>query len=421
VGAVAPPGSAPIEEPVVNPATLKPIASVAIATAADAEAALRAARGARPPWLEAGRSGRGSALHEVARTIRSRAAELASLASQESGRACRETRLATEAAAAFFERHAYGATDAALPAAAADHTAVGPDAVIVSIGRDCTLEDWARVAAPVLARGWPLISLVPASASCTMGAISSNDACVIPGVLQCLRVASADWPKLPANADGALQLRVEPGGVGPSDAPATEPGEREVCLIAADADLEVAVTEAARSRLRDSGQLPSTCAQVFVDVSVVDRATDRLHEFMALLEAGDPVKPATELGPLRHAARMREVEDLVAQVLRLKLRLILGGLRYQPWGLRGYFFQPTLLVADHGPDARLPEYIPGPVVILTPVRGLGEFAAHIGERGGSHGGRVRVRLFSAKAEAGRREILAAGVPGLVVDAGDARP
>jgi len=404
VGAVAPPADAPGEEPVVNPATLKPIASVAVATAGTADEALRVARTARPAWLAAGPGGRGRAMHEFAQLIRARATELALLASQESGRACRETRPATEAAAQLFERH--------VEADAVDVTAVGPDAVLLSIGRDCTLEDWARVAAPVLARGWPVIALVPANASGTMAAITSNEVLGMAGIVQCLRVASADWPEFPADAEGALQLRVEPRGVGSLELPAAGPVEREVCLIAADADLESAVAQAARSRLRDAGQLPSTHAQVFVDLSLVDRATDRLHEFMALLEAGDPAKPATELGPLRHAARMREVEDLVAQVLRLRLRLILGGLRYQPWGLRGYFFQPTLFVADHGPDARIPDCIPGPVIILTPVRSAGEFAAHIGARGR----RTRVRVFSANPAAASRELQAAGVPGLVVDA-----
>lgn len=404
----------------VNPATLKPIASVAVATAADAEAALGTARGARQAWADAGAAGRALAMSAFAQLIRSRVPELSLLASQESGRACRETRLATEAAAVLFERQAASdAVDAALPAEA-DLAAVGPDAVILSMGRDCTLEDWTRVAAPVLARGWPVISMVPASASCTIAAVAANDALGVTGALQCLKVASADWPMFPANAEGALQLRVEPDGVGTLDAPAAGPVERVVSLIAADADLESAVAHVARARLRDAGQSPSAHAQVFVDVAVVDRVTDRLHEFMALLEAGDPVKPATELGPLRHAARMREVEDLVAQVLRLRLRLILGGLRYQPWGLRGYFFQPTLLVADHGPDVRIPDHIPGPVIVLTPVRNAGEFAAHIGARVSQGDQRIRVRVFSANPDAVRRELLSTGVPGLVVEAGDGR-
>lgn len=413
MGTVAPPTDAIRDEPAINPATLKPIASVAVATAADADAALRAARAARPVWLGAGPAGRGRAMREFARLIRTQASELSTLASQESGRACRETRLAAEAAAAQFERHAEGTeVDVPLPAGAGELAVVGPDTVILSVGRDCTLEDWARVAAPVLSRGWPVISLAAASASRTLASITLDAALGMPGILQCLQVASGDWPRFPSNAEGALLLRVEPDG---------GHAEREVCLIAADADLEAAVQEAAALRLRDAGQLPSAYAQVFVDLSLVDLATNRLHEVMALLEAGDPVKPATELGPLRDAARMREVEDLVARVLRLRLRLILGGLRYQPWGLRGYFFQPTLLVADHGPDARIPECIPGPVIILTPVRSLGEFAAHMAERSGAHASRgVRVRLFSANPEVARRAIEAAGVPGLTVEACDAR-
>jgi hypothetical protein len=69
---------------------------------------------------------------------------------------------------------------------------------------------------------------------------------------------------------------------------------------------------------------------------------------------------------------LQRVEDQVARALRHGALLKVGGRPYQPWGLRGYFFQPTLMVEGRGEERAPDEEIQGPVVIISPVRNLAE-------------------------------------------------
>ncbi len=62
----------------------------------------------------------------------------------------------------------------------------------------------------------------------------------------------------------------------------------------------------------------------------------------------------------------------MARALRHGALLKLGGRRYQPWGLRGYFFQPTLMIEGRGEERVPDEEIRGPVVIISPVRNLAD-------------------------------------------------
>jgi hypothetical protein len=52
--------------------------------------------------------------------------------------------------------------------------------------------------------------------------------------------------------------------------------------------------------------------------------------------------------------------------------LKVGGRRYQPRGLCGHFFQPTLMIDGRGEERAPGEEIRRPVVIIFPVRNLAE-------------------------------------------------
>ena len=132
--------------------------------------------------------------------------------------------------------------------------------------------------------------------------------------------------------------------------------------------------------------------------------TDRLHEFMAFLEAGDPCKRGTDLGPLSSAAALTQVEDRVGGALRRGMSLKLGGRRYQPWGLPGYFFQPTILVDRSVHEDTSDDHIGGPVAIVCPVPDL---ATAVRSRS-RNGARALVALFADDPAAQLRPLEDAG-------------
>jgi len=52
--------------------------------------------------------------------------------------------------------------------------------------------------------------------------------------------------------------------------------------------------------------------------------------------------------------------------------LVLGGMRFRPCGLPGYFFQPTILTRGRAPAEALREEILGPVLVVSPVDSVQE-------------------------------------------------
>ena len=94
---------------------------------------------------------------------------------------------------------------------------------------------------------------------------------------------------------------------------------------------------------------------------------ERIHQCVGFLDVDDPMKPATDLGPLVSLDAARRVEDQVGRSLREGAKLILGGRRFRPSGLPGHFFQPTILSDVRPGSVPTREEILGPVITITPV------------------------------------------------------
>jgi acyl-CoA reductase-like NAD-dependent aldehyde dehydrogenase len=145
----------------------------------------------------------------------------------------------------------------------------------------------------------------------------------------------------------------------------------DLIFIGQDAYLDVAVAGAAALRLYNNGQRRGQSARIHVEASLAYRFADRLHEYLAFLEAGDPRKPVTDLGPLHCEAAMNRATEQISDTLKTGALVKLGGRSYQPWGLRGYFLQPTLLIEGTGSERAPHESISGPVVIVSPTNDIG--------------------------------------------------
>jgi succinate-semialdehyde dehydrogenase / glutarate-semialdehyde dehydrogenase len=100
--------------PVINPATEEVLGHVPLATPADLDQALEAARRAWPVWRALGPQQRGRILRKAADLIRERGEAIAQLATLEEGKALTEARVELNIAAEIFDwyaeegRRAYG-------------------------------------------------------------------------------------------------------------------------------------------------------------------------------------------------------------------------------------------------------------------------------------------------------------------------
>lgn len=355
-----------------NPATLEPIPAVAAADREQWERALMAGRGACADWRRRSATERQALLYKVGERLLMEADLLARLHARETGQAFMESLDVVRQCAAWWMADA----DSAGRAAPEDHVAC----VVHRPRADQPLIDWAWIATRSLRRGAACVTGLDTAAPLTVLLAAAACDALPPGLISVLTGA----PELP----GAARLH-DTECIAPTD----EAPPQDTIFVSKDADMELAIAGVAAMRLFHSGQRTEQSARVYVESPFIYGFADRLHEYIAMLEAGDPVKPGTDLGPLFSAGRIQRVEAQVAQQLKQGALLKLGGRRYQPWGLTGYFFQPTLLIQELRGEAGPDESIAGPVIILLPARTL---AAALADR--PPGRAVRVALFTADRE-----------------------
>jgi aldehyde dehydrogenase (NAD+) len=152
-----------------------------------------------------------------------------------------------------------------------------------------------------------------------------------------------------------------------------ELGGKSPDIVFADADLDAAVPGAAMAVFQNSGQICSAGTRLFVQRPVYEEFVERVAAFARTLVVGDPLDPATQLGPLVSAEQLERVSGYLALGREQGARAVTGGQRLTEGALgRGYFVAPTVF-ADVRDDMRIArEEIFGPVVSAMPFDTLDE-------------------------------------------------
>ncbi|MEI8314476.1 MAG: NAD-dependent succinate-semialdehyde dehydrogenase [Verrucomicrobiota bacterium] len=119
-----------------------------------------------------------------------------------------------------------------------------------------------------------------------------------------------------------------------------ELGGSDPYLVLEDADLELAAATCVTARLHNAGQSCIAAKRFLVVESVRPRFEELFVAGMRAQIPGDPLLPATTLGPLARADLRAELHDQVQRSIRQGARLLLGG--EIPAG-PGWFYPPTVL------------------------------------------------------------------------------
>ncbi|WHT22502.1 aldehyde dehydrogenase family protein [Crossiella sp. CA-258035] len=141
-----------------------------------------------------------------------------------------------------------------------------------------------------------------------------------------------------------------------------ELGGKSPNLIFADApDLDAAADAAAWSIFFNAGQMCTAGSRLLVQRPVAERVLARIQARAADFAPGDPLDPATRMGPLISAWQQGRVRAHVAQAVSEGAELRLGGAPVET-GLRGPYFAPTVLTGVR-PEQRIArEEVFGPVL-----------------------------------------------------------
>ena len=148
-----------------------------------------------------------------------------------------------------------------------------------------------------------------------------------------------------------------------------ELGGKAPVLVFEDADLTAAINGAAFAAFIATGQTCVQGARLLVQESVYEEVTKRFVEKVRGFHIGDPMDPATQVGPLVSRKQLERVMSYVDGARKDGVEILCGGRR--PDGKqfeKGYFYEPTL-VSRVTPDMKIVrEEIFGPVTVILPFK-----------------------------------------------------
>jgi len=140
-----------------------------------------------------------------------------------------------------------------------------------------------------------------------------------------------------------------------------ELGGSDPFVVAASADLDHTIPLAVTARLQNNGQA-CICAKRFIVVKdIADEFSRRFAEAMAAATVGDPMSPATILGPLANKAQFETLSAQVADSIAAGATVLTGG---APIDGPGYYFAPTVLTNVPADSPAGCEELFGPVAVI---------------------------------------------------------
>src|ERR1700686_3877679 len=148
-----------------------------------------------------------------------------------------------------------------------------------------------------------------------------------------------------------------------------ELGGSDPFIVMPSADLPAAVATAVKARTINNGQSCIAAKRFIVADSIYDKFESRFVEAMRALKVGDPMDPATDVGPLATEKVLSDLEDQVRRAVHAGAHLNTGGHRI---GDRGNYYEPTVLTGITAFSPIYKEEVFGPVAMLFRVQGIDE-------------------------------------------------
>ncbi len=120
-----------------------------------------------------------------------------------------------------------------------------------------------------------------------------------------------------------------------------ELGGSDPFIVLEDADIDIAAKGAVLGRTLNAGQICISSKRIIVHKKIAETFTKRFAELMKKLKIGNPLDPATNIGPLATKKAVADMEAFVADALKKGAKVLIGGKKLKT---RGYYFEPTILI-----------------------------------------------------------------------------
>ncbi len=375
--------------PVVNPSTEEVFHTVAAAGPEDVDDAVRAAARAFHTWGRTSGAERAPHLRAIARRLRERREELATLEVLDNGKPLPEALWDVDDAVGCFEYYAElaeeldGRQDIALPLPDGRFTCrvryapVGVAGLITPWNYPLLMAAWK--VAPALAAGATMVlkpSEVTPVTALELAAIS-HEIGLPRGVLNVLTgtgrgageplARHPDVRKVAFTGSGPVGVKVMSACAADVKCVSLELGGKSPMIVCADAPLDATVEWIMFGIYWNQGQVCSATSRLIVDERLAPALLERLAHESRRIVIGDGLTPGTLLGPLVSEAQHRQVARRVQSAVADGARVLCGGKR-PPELERGYFYEPTVLTDVPVTSSAWAEEIFGPVLCVRTFR-----------------------------------------------------
>jgi aldehyde dehydrogenase (NAD+) len=361
----------------LEPATDSPLAPIGIATTADVDKAVAAARAALPAWSKASGHERARVLYALARLVQKQSRFLAVLESIDNGKPIRETRdIDVPLVARHFYYHAGWAQllDTEMPG----REPVGVVGQIIPWNFPLLMLAWKI--APAIACGNTVV-LKPAehtSLTALYFAELCQEAGVPPGVINIVTGAGetgqaiVDHPGIAKIAfTGSTEvgklIRARTAGSGKSLT--MELGGKSPFVVLEDADLDGAVEGLVDAIWFNQGEVCCAGSRLLVEEGIEGKLVAKLKTRLGKFRIGDPLDKVIDMGALVAPVQHQRVSALVEKA-RAE-----GGEVWQPdvaMPAKGSFYPPTLITGVGTTNTAWCEEIFGPVLTVMSFRSVKE-------------------------------------------------
>jgi aldehyde dehydrogenase (NAD+) len=145
---------------------------------------------------------------------------------------------------------------------------------------------------------------------------------------------------------------------------AQELGGKSANIILADADLNAAVTQGVHACYTNGGQNCQSPTRMLIPRAQRDAAFEAARKAVDTIRLGDPLDPASTMGPMVSQTQYGKIQDLIQSGVDEGATLVAGGTGRPANVNRGYYVRPTVF-GDVTPNMRIArEEIFGPVLSI---------------------------------------------------------
>src|ERR671911_397194 len=344
---------------VENPFTEETIATVGTADEGQLDAAIGAAREASRAWMRTPAVERGELLHEVAERIRARTDELAEAMTLEGGKPLVENSDEVSWVVACFRYYAEIGRDSAgrvIPSIESSQLAMvlkephGVWGCIVPWNYPLLLLAWKL--APALAAGNATVSKPSALTPLASLAFADCFDHLPAGVVNVVAGAGEVGARIVGDERIACVAFTGSVGTGKRIAAACaervarvnlEMGGKDPFIVCSDVAgrIDVAAKGGAWAAFLNAGQVCTSAERFYVMDDVYDEYLAAFVDYTGGLRVGDPLDPATDVGPMVSAAQRQKVSDQVSAAVAAGAEVVVGA--DTAGHDRGHFFAPAVV------------------------------------------------------------------------------